>query len=102
MKRTMFILLMVTLFSCQYNTHLTFNETQCSNPWESSHNATTYIQNIKHYLWLQGVETGDVTIDEASDSLAFCEACNCPSGRVIHINIMDEDKAKAIDLGFQE
>jgi len=81
-----------------------YNETQCADEWVYDNDENIHKNNIKEYLLMKGIETGEITIETipGSDTLLFCEACDCPSSRVVTIMITTDDKAKAMALGFTE
>jgi len=75
-------------------------ETQCANPWDHFE-GNSVKKKVTLYLSSEGIHAHDIEIeDTASDSVAFCLACHCGTGRIIHVLIEEDDMAKAEELGF--
>ncbi len=105
MKKIVAIIVSVVfLTGCNFDTKMKYNETQCADEWVYDNDPVVHKNNIKEYLLMKGIETGEISIETipGSDTLVFCEACNCSSNRIVHITISADDKAKAIALGFIE
>lgn len=105
MKKMGFVLASILfMVGCNFDTKMKYNETQCADEWMHDNDPAIHKNNIKEYLLMKGIETGEITIETipGSDTLMFCEACNCPSNKMVYIHISAEDKAKALALGFTE
>lgn len=102
MKNFLLIIAGILLVSCNYDTKMKYNETQCADEWNYDPDINVHKNNIKHYLLTKGIETGDIQIVTTPISGMVCEACTCPSDRTIYITVTPNDKAKAIAAGFVE
>jgi len=77
---------------------MSFNETQCHNPWQNiSPTDTEYA--VQKYLENNGINILNIKIETYSSG-PFCEACNCPSGRKILVQILAFDIIAIKTLGF--
>src|SRR5688572_2232427 len=102
MKKLLFFTIMTfALFSCEYTNKLKFAETQCSNPWGHSGDPVEQKQLIKDYLLTKEIEVGEIQIIQEYPGMT-CAACSCTSGRYIYITVNNEDKSKALALGFTD
>jgi hypothetical protein len=79
---------------------LSYQETQCANPWGYGNSNQDKVQYIKDYLEKQGVKVKSITLTKENDG-AMCMACTCASGRVLKVQVRLEDEAKLIPLGFK-
>src|SRR5688572_5056594 len=101
MKRFAFVLILPLIFaSCNFDTKLKYVETQCADEWAFDADQTQHKNNIKGYLEMKGIETGEINIVTTPDTEMDCQACDCPSDRTVYITISADDKAKALALGF--
>ena len=78
-----------------------FIETQCSNPWDILPVNDNYLLTIHQYLNDNGIKVLSISIELTDEGNGIhCEACSCPSGRIIVIRTLDDDIEAAEQLGF--
>lgn len=82
-----------------------YSETQCSDPWSrcqilSDPQARDLCIEgfIRDSL---GVQFTDFHI-HTEEPAATCQACNCTSGRVIHLNADEQYEQKLLSIGFKK
>jgi hypothetical protein len=102
MKPFVIILFCTLLVSCNFNSKLKYVETQCADEWVYDNEQTIHKNNIKGYLEMKGIETGEIQIITSPETEITCQSCDCPSNRTIYITVSTDDKAKALALGFVE
>ena len=56
------------------------------------------IEIIKNYYNKQGIQIHDLKIKWTYD--VVCEACNCPKGYTLYLQISKEDVDKMLELGY--
>lgn len=100
--KTIIILFFLFLISCENTskekTWVHFSETQCMNPWD--HIALDDSESkIQEYLSNNGIQIFNINIERYSYG-PFCEACFCPTGRMINVEIQASDTKQARILGF--
>lgn len=101
------ILLALACSKHEHDTHSAtdwyYNETQCSDPWYSCQILTDPQSGdacIKSYLRdSMNIQFTDFHI-MTEQPQAVCLACNCVSGRVIHLNADAQYDQKLLSLGF--
>lgn len=96
------ILFIIPNLSCEKRgdlINLHFNETKCANPWSVSTNDTDYVNEVKSFLEEKNIVIKDISISN-DGSFDPCKACFCPSGRKINIQINENDKTLALEIGF--
>jgi hypothetical protein len=76
-----------------------YAETQCADPWQRGSDDTQTQQNITQYLAEQGIAVIQIEI-EVIDEGPFCAACTCGSGRLIRVEVAEEDSAGLAALGW--
>ena len=79
-----------------------FMETQCENPWgvgQESPDADVIV-SIESYLGDLGVNVLETTIEDNFGPVISCAACECPSGRGIHIKANSSYESILFDEGF--
>jgi hypothetical protein len=96
------LLLPLLLASCNFDTKLKYVETQCADEWAYDTDQIQHKNNIRGYLDMKGIETGEITLANTPDTEMTCQSCDCPSNRTVYITISADDKAKALALGFVE
>lgn len=79
---------------------LAIAETGCMNAWDDYGSGNNdYRYAVQKYL-----EDNNISVYRISSVIysegPFCEACYCPTGRLIIISIAEEDQEKAEALGF--
>lgn len=79
---------------------LSYQETQCADPWGYGNSNQDKVQYIKEYLQKQGITVLDISLNKVNDG-AMCMACTCASGRVLKVQVRKEDEAKLLALGFK-
>lgn len=105
MKPSILILICVLSVACKKRpvtyppNELHYKETQCSDAWRALQITDTK-QAVKEWLQHQGVTLSYVKIIPAPKGMIACEACHCPTGRVIRVLFDAVDIAKAKSLGF--
>jgi hypothetical protein len=83
---------------------LYWSQTKCSDPWDTKENdSQSKTKNaIISYLDEQGI--GNVKIvsfeNTLSDGGVTCDACICPTGVIITVEVNPESVEKMEDLGF--
>jgi len=82
------------------NAWVFINETQCAHAWDTI-NASGTETRVKKYLEGNDISVFDIKIETYSSG-PFCEACFCPSGRLIRVLIRESDLEPAIKLGFKK
>ena len=103
------VLFVVTLLGCTKEDRagvetvlFHYDETQCADPWvlESDGGHTGVSDLLKSYLEERGVTVFgvDISVDESVDIV--CEACICPSGRIISVEVNEADAATVEALDF--
>jgi hypothetical protein len=105
MRMNRFALLLILPFvlaGCNFDTKLKYVETQCADEWAYDPDMTQHKNNIKGYLEMKGIETGEINIITTPNTAMACQACDCQSDRTVYITISPDDKAKALALGFME
>lgn len=81
---------------------LHFAETQCANPWARM---TTQVvpesdtASITNWLSENNITALKIEITAKKD-IVTCEACTCPSGRIVKVLFKPEDIEEAKSLGF--
>lgn len=99
----------ILLFSCGKNSSKIyyFNETGCSNPWDSYYNADTFSlellnQSITTFLSDENIEVNSVNFDFDSSLIEYCYACHCTTGRVIVADVSGVSRRKMKNLNFYQ
>jgi hypothetical protein len=109
MKKYFFIALVFGLISFSYcedqietpGIKMEFAETQCSNPWDAFPKSDNYLLIVHKYLNDNGIEIYSISIELINGGNGvYCDACNCPSGRKIVIQIPETDIEAAKQVGF--
>lgn len=84
-----------------------WEQTQCDDPWvnDLSSDANS-LKNFNQYLTAAGL-TGpllSVSLKATSNPPANCTACNCKTGKVFYVIVMQSDdlKQKYLQAGFQQ
>tara|TARA_B100001287_G_C22496330_1_gene441384 strand:+ start:242 stop:601 length:360 start_codon:yes stop_codon:yes gene_type:complete len=93
--------LLCLFVSCSKNQAISmhWDETGCSNPWESfitldSFTLEGYHQGIHDYLTAEDINVNYISSELDSSKIELCFACHCKTGKVITINIPKGDKQK--------
>ncbi len=98
------LLLLAFILSCNEDefgkTWVYIEETQCANPWDGLGSGSTE-NNVTEYLKKHKIRVYDVKVTVYSPGPS-CNACFCPSGRVILVLIRLKDIKKIKNLGFEE
>jgi len=106
MKKSLLLGIVVLIFltSCEKEdsekSWVYIGETQCANPWDNLGLGSTE-SNVAEYLKSNDVRTYDFRVEIYSYG-PFCAACNCSSGRIIHVQIQNSDIERTKALGFNE
>lgn len=77
-----------------------YAETQCADPWQRGSNDAQTQQNITQYLAEQGIAVQQIEIVQLEDSVFVCAACTCSSGRLIRVQVSEDDSAELVALGW--
>lgn len=111
MKKALVLLVYILIISCKseelVNENVLNNEvyyvyspTQCAEKWQFEATNKETLANISNYLKENGILVTLLQISEP-DGKIYCQACTCPSGRVITVKALDyENGKKLIKLGF--
>ncbi|MBT3382664.1 MAG: hypothetical protein HN778_06420 [Prolixibacteraceae bacterium] len=106
MKYLLFVLILSLVFitGCSEDNNLVemdIVETGCMNPWDRFYTETdNYFEEIKEYLGSEGIWVKHVSSQQYYYIGPGCEACFCPTGNLIIIQIKDTDIGKAEEIGF--
>ena len=110
MKYIYVIVILIALASCGKRDNPTpfyFDETGCSNPWDSYYATDTFSQealseSIEAYFQDQNIQINSVDFDFDSSKVELCFACHCKTGRIIIVNAPLGKKRKMKNIGFYE
>ncbi|HEX2606183.1 MAG TPA: hypothetical protein VHK91_02345 [Flavisolibacter sp.] len=80
---------------------MTYNQTQCADPWPYGTTESSTLQNVAKFLDMQGLYRAGLSM-KAEIPPAACLACSCPTGKVIEVNTLNSSllKEKYNKLGF--
>ena len=110
MKYIYVIVILIALASCGKRdtpTPFYFDETGCSNPWDSYYVADTFSlealrESIEVYFQDENIPINSVDFDFDSSKIELCYACHCKTGRIIIVNAPRYKKRKMKNIGFYE
>lgn len=111
MKNVVIILLGILLINCSSNdTDIEqnlyyYDQTACSDPWKTGQhdsNDKTTLELRKYLENLEVIVLGINFKDISKKGEMICDACRCPTGTRIIINIHERDSEKVIDVGFKK
>lgn len=106
---SLYLLFVLLLQGCSDDSSLNtlvfyWDQTGCSDPWNtSSNNSTKEIrQAVEDYLGDQGVKGARVISISADGIQEGCYACFCTTGTRIKVKVPANQKSKMIELRFIE
>lgn len=84
---------------------LYFDETGCSNPWDSYYEADSFSlealeQSISRMLQDYQIQDATVRFDFDSTKIQLCFACQCTTGRVIEVQTRQANSTALRRLDF--
>ncbi len=79
---------------------VTYGETQCSDSWQKGATDAETLKNIEAFLSGKNIRFTGTAIAPAPPETGYCQACTCPSGRVIKGTVRKDDLAKIQELKF--
>lgn len=111
MKNSLIILslLILILTACTKNEvikdrfiTLSYQQTQCADPWINSVEDSTTLKNISEYVKSNGIYVASLLIKQESTA-EICTACTCKTGKIIYLSTFDNPdmKKKAESVGFK-
>lgn len=101
MKNSLIITFLFALISCESATpdpmdlqRVSFMPTACSEPWDSEiYSGGNRGSRIVAYLKDNGI-SDILNFKSEVDNMAYCQACNCPSGETFSFNVSKSDYEK--------
>ncbi|MCP4522217.1 MAG: hypothetical protein GY827_11080 [Cytophagales bacterium] len=106
MKKSLIILTLISLFylsSCQTEKDAVdfyYDQTSCSDPWQSSQDNSELERSVTKYLRGQGIKVFKSKIDHSNDLEIICLACDCITGTKIIVSVDEDKTTKMEELGF--
>ena len=81
---------------------LSYQQTQCSDPWETASNDSLTLVNVAEYLKAAHIHIAELYIKHDGTKLV-CEACGCKTGKVIYVSTLNNEtlKEKLTKIGFK-
>lgn len=78
-----------------------YNQTNCSDPWQSIENDGELVDKIKTYFESVNITVSNVKIDDKGTP-QLCNACNCFTGNRIILKVNKNDLNSIKEYNFQE
>ena len=106
MKNIVLIILLFFVFQTSCDEYpddkiwVSYYETQCSDPWRFG-SLPDIESRVEDYLEQNNIQIFDIEINIYSYG-PFCEACFCPTGRIIRVLIQESDTTSIKRLGFNK
>jgi len=110
---TLIISALLCLNSCSKNelqpdimivktTTYSYNETQCADPWQQFDGAydLTPEERVLVYFESLDIEVSNIDFQPLAGDIAVCQACVCPSGNIIQLEVAPEAEEFIENLGF--
>ncbi len=90
------VFLFLVIFSCSKKepigkheyVELSYQQTQCSDPWRNGSSDSATLQNLAKYLADQQLYVASMNIKVTSTGF-FCEACICKTGKTIYVSTLN-------------
>ncbi len=83
------------------NNLVIYNQTYCSDPWESMENNRDLVDQIITYFATKNIVISNVTFDDKGTQ-QVCLACFCLTGKRIILEVNKNDLEAIKEYGFQE
>lgn len=82
---------------------LSYKQTQCSDPWITSHTDSITLKAVLHYLDSTKLYVASAYMTNVSNSNIICDACFCETGKRINITTLKSDVliARYNQIGFR-
>lgn len=82
---------------------LSYKQTQCSDPWITSHTDSVTLKAVLHYLDSTKLYVASAYMTNVAGDGILCDACFCPTGKRINITTLKSDLliARYNQIGFK-
>ncbi len=110
MKRIVLIPIILLTLACNRNMNAgkqktvqyMYGQTQCNDAWQSVEGSGDTKDNLRRFLESKGLQVQEIVLKDAPAGMMYCEACNCPTGRMFMVSSLDADRKEDqwLALGF--